>query len=242
MNKIFIRKFSDFWGEFDCSSNRNIPKNFKWVPPNTQEKYEHTIRNILKNIKYYRDNYKHIFTCVDSLVEIGHPFTYTISNAAPWILMENRKIHQKTKLVSMIASNKSWLRGHQERLSWVSKLESKVDLFGTGRPNQLQNKEDGIKDYMFSVSIENDISDTYFTEKLTDNFVMGTIPIYYGSKKVVEKYFDSRGVIFLNDDPTLSTISEELYYDMMPYIEKNFELAMNLPIAEDYIYENYLKK
>jgi hypothetical protein len=29
---------------------------------------------------------------------------------------------------------------------------------------------------------------------------------------------------------------------MMPYIEKNFELAMNLPIAEDYIYENYLKK
>jgi hypothetical protein len=28
----------------------------------------------------------------------------------------------------------------------------------------------------------------------------------------------------------------------MPFIEKNFNLAQRLPIAEDYIYENYLKK
>ena len=95
---------------------------------------------------------------------------------------------------------------------------------------------------MFSVSIENDNSDTYFTEKLTDNFVMGTVPVYWGSRKVVDKYFDSRGVIFLEDDPTLSTLSKETYESMMPYIQKNFELALNIPIAEDYIFENYLKK
>lgn len=275
MDKVLIRKFSDFWGEYDCSSNRNMPQNFSWVPANTNEKYDYTIyvdnyilsqgnndpskdklgwllespqinegviREIKNNFEFYKNNYKHIFTCVDELVDLGHPFTYTISNATPWIWKENRKIHTKTKLVSMIASNKSWLRGHQERLSWVDRLQDKVDLFGTGRPNQLRDKEDGIRDYMFSVSIENDNSDTYFTEKLTDNFVMGTVPIYYGSRKVVEKYFDPKGVIFLNDDPTLSTLSEERYYDMMPHIEKNFELAMNLPIAEDYIYENYLKK
>jgi hypothetical protein len=53
---------------------------------------------------------------------------------------------------------------------------------------------------MFSVAIENDNSDTYFTEKLTDCFVMGTVPVYYGSRKVVEKYFDPTGVIFLEDD------------------------------------------
>jgi hypothetical protein len=141
----------------------------------------------------------------------------------------------------MIASNKGWLRGHQNRLEWVEKLKDKVDLFGTGRPNQLNDKEDGLKDYMFSVSIENDNSDTYFTEKLTDNFVMGTVPVYYGSRKVVEKYFDPSGVIFLEDDPNLESLTIEKYQSMMPAIERNFQLAMNLPLAEDYMWENYLK-
>jgi hypothetical protein len=68
------------------------------------------------------------------------------------------------------------------------------------------------------------------------------VPVYYGSRKVVEKYFDVRGVIFLEDDPDLTTLSKEKYEEMMPFIEKNFKLAQQLPIAEDYIYENYLKK
>jgi hypothetical protein len=105
----------------------------------------------------------------------------------------------------------------------------------------LNDKEDGIRDYMFSVAIENDNSDTYFTEKLTDCFAMGTVPVYYGSRKVVEKYFDPAGVIFLEDDATLSTLSVEKYQSMMPAIERNFQLAINLPLAEDYMWENYLK-
>ena len=36
--------------------------------------------------------------------------------------------------------------------------------------------------------------------------------------------------------------AKEKYEEMMPFIEKNFKLAQQLPIAEDYIYENYLKK
>jgi len=275
MEKIKIKKVSDFWGEYDCSSNRNIPKLIEWLPKDTTEPHEYTIyvdhyiggtgfmdsnRNklgwllespqmneqiinqLLSDLTRTKEHFKYIFTCMDSLIALGEPFVYTISNAVPWIWDQNRKIHPKTKLVSMIASNKGWLKGHQKRLEWVEKLKDKVDLFGTGRPYQLNDKEDGLRDYMFSVSIENDNSDTYFTEKLTDNFVMGTVPVYYGSRKVVEKYFDSKGVIFLEDDPTLSTLSKERYEDMMPHIEKNFELAMNLPIAEDYIFENYLKK
>ena len=274
MDKVKIRKVSDWWGEYDCSSNRNMSKYIHWLSRDTQDPYnvsvyvdnyikdvgfndpsrekigwllespqmnEGTIKYLLDNLEMTREHYKCIFTCMDSLLELGAPFTYTISNAAPWIWPQNRKIHPKTKLVSMIASNKGWLRGHQNRLDWVEKLKDKVDLFGSGRPNQLNDKEDGMRDYMFSVSIENDNSDGYFTEKLTDNFVLGTVPVYYGSRKVVEKYFDPRGVIFLEDDPTLSTLSKERYEDMIPYIEKNFELAMNLPVAEDYMWEHYLK-
>jgi hypothetical protein len=273
--KIKIRKVSDYWGDYDCSSNRNMPKYLKWLSRDTQDPYtmsvyvdnyikdwgfndpsrekigwllespqmnEGTINYIKENLPLFREHYKMIFTCMDSLLELGEPFKYTISNAVPWIWEKNRMIHPKTKLVSMIASNKGWLRGHQNRLDWVEKLKDKVDLFGSGREFQLNDKEDGLRDYMFSVSIENDDSPGYFTEKLTDNFVMGTVPVYWGSREIVSKYFDPTGVIFLEDDPTLSTLSVEKYQSMMPAIERNFKLAQELPIAEDYFFEKYLKK
>jgi hypothetical protein len=274
MEKVIIKKVSDWWGEYDCSSNRNTPKTLRFIGSSSNEPHEMTIYvdNYIKSvgfqdpsrekigwllespqmnesvIKYLVDNleitkqhFKYIFTCMDSLISLGAPFTYSISNAVPWIWEKNRKIHEKTKLVSMIASDKGWLNGHKNRLQWVEKLKNKVDLYGRGRQFQLNDKEDGIRDYMFSVAIENDSSDAYFTEKLTDCFVMGTVPIYYGSRKVVEKYFDPSGVIFLEDDPTLSTLSIEKYKSMMPSIEKNFKLAQELPIAEDYFFEKYLK-
>lgn len=275
MEKKLIRKVSDWWGEYDCSSNRNNPKYIQWLSRETETPYEisvfvdnyikdwglndpardkigwllespqmneGTINYIKENLPLFKEHYKMIFTCLDSLLELGDPFKYTISNAVPWIWEKNRMIYPKTKLVSMIASNKAWLRGHQTRLEWVERLHGKVDLFGTGREFQLNDKEDGLRDYMFSVSIENDNSEGYFTEKLTDNFVMGTVPVYYGSRKIVDKYFNPLGVIFLQDDPTLSTLTAEKYNSMMPAIEENFHLAQQLPIAEDYFFEKYLKK
>ena len=227
MEKILIRKVSDWWGDYDCSSNRNMPKYLKWLSRDTQDPHTMSV---------YVDNYIKDWGFNDpSREKIG------------WLL-ESPQMNEgtikyliETKLVSMIASNKGWLRGHQNRLEGVEKLKDKVDLFGTGRPNQLNDKEDGLREYMFSVSIENDNSDGYFTEKLTDNFVMGTVPIYWGSRKIVEKYFDPTGVIFLEDDPNLSTLTIEKYQSMIPAIERNFKLAQELPISEDYFFEKYLK-
>lgn len=273
-DKIKIKKFSDYWGQYECSSNKNLPQNVIWLPRNTSENYDYTfyidnyiitdgfrdpsdgkigwllespsvnqnvIQKIIINLPKVQKEFKYIFTFIESLLELGPPFTYTIPSAVSWIEKENRIIHPKNKLVSMIASTKSFLQGHRRRLEWVDKLKNKVDLYGSGRPNQLKNKEDGIRDYMFSVSIENDDTDGYISEKITDNFVMGTVPVYWGSKKTVSRYFDKKGVIFLEDDPDLSTLSKEKYYDMIPYIKKNYEIAINLPIAEDYIVDNYLK-
>lgn len=273
MDKVKIRKVSDWWGE--PVPGRGMPKYIHWLPEDTQDPYtltvyvdhwikdvgfgdpsrekigwlvetpqllEDTIKYLVDNLEMTREHYKFIFTCLDNLLELGPPFTYNTSlPTTPWILEKNRMIYPKTKLVSMIASNKDWLRGHQNRLQWVEKLRDKVDLFGRGRPNQLNYKEDGLRDYMFSVTIENDNTDTFFTEKLADNFVTGTVPIYWGSRKVVEKYFDPTGVIFLEDDPDLSTLTPEKYQSMMPAIERNFKIAIEIGTSEDYMWENYLK-
>ena len=91
-----------------------------------------------------------------------------------------------------------------------------------------------------TLSIENAVYDTYFTEKLTDCFACGTIPIFYGCKGVT-KYFNEDGIIFLDDDFDLSTLTKDLYYSKIEEVKDNFERANNFPVAEDYLFETYFK-
>ena len=139
----------------------------------------------------------------------------------------------------MIASNKRMCEGHARRLQFVDKFRDKLDFYGRGF-NEISCKEDGLRDYMFSVGIENAVYDTYFTEKLTDCFACGTIPIFYGCKGVTE-YFNEDGIIFLDDDFDLSTLTKDLYYSKIDVIKDNFERSINFPVAEDYLYLNYFK-
>ena len=175
-----------------------------------------------------------IFTCDKELAK-NKGFLYSITNAASWV--QDKQIYKKTKLVSMISSNKGYTPGHRKRLEYVEKFKNQVDLYGTGF-NTIERKEDGLRDYMFSINIENASYDTYFTEKLTDCFATGTIPIFYGCKSVVD-YFNEDGIIFLEDDFDISLLTKELYYSKIDSVKDNFEKIQNFPVAEDYIYKNY---
>jgi hypothetical protein len=192
---------------------------------------------ILSNYEFVESRVDGIFSCDKELCEKYPKFNYSISNAAPWI--EDRKIFDKTKLVSMISSNKSMVPGHLKRLEFVNRFKNQVDLYGRGFAD-LNRKEDGLGNYMFSMAVENAVYDTYFTEKLTDCFATGTIPIFYGSRGVTE-YFNEDGIIFLDDDFDLSKLTADLYYSKMNTVKDNFERSLNLPIAEDYIFINYFK-
>jgi hypothetical protein len=93
---------------------------------------------------------------------------------------------------------------------------------------------------MFSIAIENAIYDTYFTEKLTDCFATGTIPIFYGSKGVTE-YFNEDGILWLDDEFDMTVLTEDLYNSKKDAIVDNYERSLKLPIAEDYMFENYFQ-
>ena len=176
------------------------------------------------------------------LVELGPPFAYAICGGLPRTEIQNRKIHSKTKLVSMLVSTNSVLPGHTSRLSYLEKYKNHMDVYGRGRPTQLVNVEDAYKDYMFSVGMENQIIDAYFTDKITDQMANGCIPIYCGSKWAIEKYFDAEGVLWTESTNIETDISRELYYSMMPHIINNYNIIMNdIPTVEDYIYENFLR-
>ena len=76
-----------------------------------------------------------------------------------------------------------------------------------------------------------------------DCFVTGTIPIYWGTNSI-SKYFDERGIIFLDDSFNINDITEELYHSKLEYVKTNFDIAVReeYETLEDYIYLNYLKK
>ena len=136
----------------------------------------------------------------------------------------------------MIASNKRMCEGHIKRLEWVERIGDQVDLYGRGF-NEIANKEDGLCDYMFSVSIENGQYETYFTEKLLDCFATGTVPVYLGAPDI-GNHFNMDGIIILSDE---FDVSEDIYYSKLDAIKDNLERAKEMEILEDFIYVRYLQ-
>jgi len=161
-----------------------------------------------------------------------------------WIDKENYFIHDKTKLVNIIASGKNFAPGHRMRHEVIDAHGDRMEVLGRGY-NPVEKKETALKDYMFSIAIENSSVKNYFTEKLLDCFAMGTIPIYWGCTNIGD-FFDERGILFLNSSEEcgklLESLDYSLYEKMLPYVENNFKLFRKYEITEEWIYHNYFKE
>jgi hypothetical protein len=83
--------------------------------------------------------------------------------------------------------------------------------------------------------------DYYFTEKIIDCFMTGTIPIYYGCPSI-ENFFDINGIIVFDTVDELENIlynlTEKDYNEKYESIKNNFEKAKEFLISEDWIYKN----
>jgi len=225
--------------------------NYGWINESSAI-IPHIIEDVLNNLPYFKSKFKNIF-CHNPRVISKDPelFKFTLPIAMPWI--QNKKIYKKSKLVSFIGSNKKMCSGHHFRLEMIEKYKDVVDHYGRGFAgrelpwvvNTSRGVETGkilgLKDYMFSFAMENEDEEYAFCEKTTDCFATGTIPIYWGGKKITE-FFDERGIIFLDDLESIDMLTEELYLSKAKYIKKNFHLLENLNTSEDFIYLNYLKK
>ncbi len=148
-----------------------------------------------------------------------------------WVTDRDTVDTSKTKMLSLIASNKKSLPGHQLRhqvADWLRNQMPQADVLGRGYV-PFERKSDGLAPYRYSVIIENVREESYFTEKLVDSLLCRAVPIYWGAPNV-EETFDSRGMIicktFDEIRTAVSEISEEDYRARLPHIEKNRELAM----------------
>jgi hypothetical protein len=194
------------------------------------------------NIERICDSYDAVFFSDKEFCE-KHPklhFTFAGSNL-PWI--DQPKIYEKTKLASLIASPKTITKGQKIRHSLAEQWKDKVDLYG-GVLNSPRfgyekkpwgDKGTALNPYMFSVVIENDKYRTYFTEKLTDCFATGTIPIYWGTPDIGD-YFNPDGIITLSSEFDINSLTPELYYSKMDAVKDNLERVMKMENADDILY------
>ena len=205
-------------------------KKYAWL---LESKYikPQIVNAVLANPQPFLDTFEAIFTHNQELLALDPKFKWCPAQGF-WI--QEPKIYEKSKMISMIASNKAMTAGQRTRLQWVEMLEDQIDIYGRGI-NEIALKEEGLCDYMFSVVIENGFYESYFTEKILDCFASGTIPVYMGSPDI-GKYFNKDGIIDLTEE---FDVSEEIYFSKMDAIKENLEKAKEYEVLEDFIYLNY---
>ncbi len=194
------------------------------------------IHHVKINLEKILETYDAIFTFSDELLKLDEKFKFCPANGF-WV--DECKLHEKSKLTSMICSNKTITELQRFRVNFANENMEKIDVYGH-LCKGIQKKEEGIVDYMFSVCIENDEHDTYFTEKVLDAFATGTIPVYKGTKNIVN-HFNKEGIIFL-DDINVEDLTIDLYMSKLEYVKDNLERVRPFDVLEDWIFDKYLKE
>lgn len=155
------------------------------------------------------------------------------------------KEYEKTKLFSIIGSNKRMTPGHDFRNEVIKYCLDRgdVDVFGRGY-NEIQNKEEGLDQYMFSIVMENSQANYYFSEKLLDCFCTETVPVYWGCD--VSRFFDMSGIMTFNTiedlDNLLNGLTSTIYDSLrLSGVAENRSVAIHEEyiIPENWIYKHY---
>jgi hypothetical protein len=178
-----------------------------------------------------------IVTFYKPLLKMGPRFASYVFGGC-WIEDKDWKIYEKTKEISIISSAKKTTSGHRLRHKIIRLFKGNIDgVFGGGY-QFLDKKIDGLKDYKYSIVVENTKCENYFTEKIVDCFAVGTIPIYWGCPNIGD-FFDMRGIYTFDNMWQLRRILKKIesdpndYEHKLSYIKNNFEVARKYATAED---------
>jgi FkbM family methyltransferase len=190
-------------------------------------------------LQYVSTNDFHlILTYDDTLLKLHNKFVYYPFGGS-WILPGNDGIYEKTKDVCMVLSDKRNTTGHKLRHKIVEEI-SNIDYYGSGVNKPFVYMEEILAPYKFAVVVENTKSPYYFSEKLLNCIMVGTIPIYYGASELMT--LNKSGILSFNTINELKDIlnSKHDYDYYLPYAVENYHKAMDFICQEDWIYNNII--
>lgn len=187
---------------------------------------------VYHNVHRVEDRFDYIMTFHPNLLKRNSNKYKLALIGGSWVKDYEWQIYPKTKLISIIASNKNYAPGHILRHEVIKKMKG-LDVWGSGY-NKFESKLEPLKDYMFSIAIINCKINNYWTEILTDCFATGTVPIFWGAPNIGE-FFNLDGMIIFDTIEDLSKINlnEDLYYAKMDAIIDNFNRSQKYASTDD---------
>ena len=169
--------------------------------------------------------FKYIFTHDSQLLRL--PNARMLNWGDVWLTTDS----EKTKGISLVTSPKNWCPLHKARLELYNYFKDRpeVDCFygDWNNPNvPAIEAKDYLEHYKYSIIIENDIDDYWYTEKLLNCFSTKTVPIYVGATRIGE-LFNAGGIIQVRDWQEVPQIVARLnlsdYETRTDAINDNFE-------------------
>lgn len=228
------------------------------IKPQLYSTIEVLIKTIEKKYKAIITHDQRILNITDKAILL--PFT-----GGSLILPEDANIYYKTKNISIIASQKNYAPGHKLRHEVIKELGSDIDAYGPNYKNlytyPIADKSDrqgyynyvtgnllqAYKPYRFCIAIENQQDHEFFSEKIIDCFLTGTIPIYWGALNI-GKYFNTEGIIQFSSIDKLKNIiktilknPKTIYNDLISKVEENFTYSKRYRSYDTYL-KNIIEK
>ena len=198
--------------------------------------YEHVENN--------HEKYKHIFTYDKEILDRNLPNVHKLPFGSTRLDADQIHLFPKKRLCSLMTSNKNFTSGHDFRQKcrelcqheYVGKVDLHIPTY------DYIPKIDACKNYTFSIVVENGKFDYYFSEKLIDCFLTGTIPIYWGCPSIGD-FFDIEGILAFDTIEDLQIIMDGLntdeYIKRKEAIKYNFHKAKEYMITEDIMFNQY---
>lgn len=162
-------------------------------------------------------------------------------------VIDEKAYLKKQRNVSILSSDKQMCDMHRVRIEIARQCRRQglADVMGTIDGGSYVSIESSLQDYRYSFAIENEISDYFFTERITSCFMAQTIPIYMGARKI-DEFFNPEGIIKITKadledlGAVLKQCTREEYERRLPAILDNFERVQCYRNMQDYLYEKLL--
>ena len=190
-------------------------------------------------VEDHHDEYKCIFTFDSKMLGYENAKLLLFGN----IQCEYDK--PKTKMISMVCSDKHFCQGHIQRMELAYSLKGLIDTYGTFDGGEFADYEDIWGDYKFNVAVENYSDGHYFTEKITNCFACKVVPIYWGCPNIAT-YFNPYGIIRVENLDSVKDIvdlilrhGDAIYYDMRYAIEDNYNRVQRFRHFGETFFEMY---
>lgn len=195
--------------------------------------------------------FRYIFTYDEQILnEVENARFYPVAAGIWNHNMQDDLYRTKDRDLSILSSDKVMCALHRFRLELarMCKKEGLADTYGRFDGGEyVKNVDETLDRYRFALIIENDVSDYYFSERLTSCFAAQTIPVYLGARKITE-FFDEDGMILL-EKPDLEEAKRkikectlETYEARLSAVLDNYNRVQEYVNMQDYLYEKYLRE